>query len=481
MMSPASDSPARDELEAMRARVALLEAENQALAARAAAAAPADADDTTGSDASPSARPQRTQRWRAPVSALCIILAAILVPVSVIASWTRAELVDPEAFVQTFAPLADDPHVQDVIIDQSLIAIDGAIDIDGLTNQAFDGIAELGLPAQAGAAIDLLRVPAAAGIRSILDNAVTTVVTSDAFSTVWERTLRLTHGALLSTVSGDTDGVVVVSTRGEVGIQLGPIVSELRERLIAQGFGIASMVPPIEQTIVIAQSDALVTVNVVYGLAVAIGWWVPVLALVLFGLGIALARRRNVALIGTGVGLALGGGALVLGFAVAGNVLALSAAELGIPAVALLSVFQQLVGAMHATASVLVLLGVLLVIFAWAAGPSRSARRLQGVLGSLNASARGSLASHGLNTGAVGTWLWRQRVLVRVLLIVFGVLWLWGLQPLGAGDVFMVLIVGLVIWWLAELAQRRPDEVAAAATADAPVTETPVEVTVIVE
>jgi len=451
------DAAKRDELDAMRARVAMLEAENRKLAAERPAAA--------GDDDAP-ASPRRRQRWRAPVSAICIILAAILVPLSVVASWTRAELVDPEAFVQTFAPLADDPHVQGVIVDKSLVAIDGAIDIDGLTNQAFDGIAELGLPPRAGAAIDLLRVPAAAGIRSILDNAVTTVVASDAFSSVWERTLRLTHGALLSTVSGDTSGVVVVSDRGEVGIQLGPIISELRERLIAQGFGIASMVPPIEQTIVIAQSDALVTVNVVYSLAVAVGSWLPVLCLVLFALGIALARRRNVALVGSGIAVALGGGVLVLAFGIAGNVLALSAAELGIPSLALTAVFTQLVGAMHATASVLVLLGVLLAVFAWVAGPSRSARRIQGLLGSLNASARASLASHGLNTGAAGSWLWRQRVLVRVILVVLGVLWLWALQPLTGGDVFMVLAVGLVVWWLTELAQRRPAEVEAEADAE---------------
>ena len=33
------------------------------------------------------------------------------------------------------------------------------------------------------------------------------------------------------------------------------------------------------------------------------------------------------------------------------------------------------------------------------------------------------------------------------------------LRPLSTGDVFLVLLVGIAVWWLSELAQRRPGEV----------------------
>lgn len=445
-----------DDVNELRSKIAVLEAENARLSVTAAGS------DATAAEASTTRR--QPQRWRAPLSALCIVLAAVLVPVSVVASWTQAQLVDQDAFVQTFAPLADDPHVQGVIVDQSVAAIDAAINIDGLTNDAFDGVAALGLPPRAGAAIDLLRVPAAAGLRGILDNAVTGVVASDAFSSVWERSLRLTHGALLATVSGDSSGALVISERGEVGIQLGPIISELRERLIDQGFGLASVVPDINKTIVIAQSDALVTVNVVYGLAVAAGWWIPLVALALFALGIALARRKATALVGSGIGIALGSGSMLIGLSVGGSILALTAVELGVPAAALTAIFAQVTGGMHATATVLLLLGALLALFAWVAGPSRTGRRVQRVVGSVNASARTAFTDHGGNTGAFGTWLWKQRVLVRVVLIVLGVLWLLALRPLSGGDVFLVLFVGLIVWWLSELAQRRPVAVEAVET-----------------
>ena len=76
-------------------------------------------------------------------------------------------------------------------------------------------------------AIDLLRAPAASGVRGLIEDGVTEVVESDAFVAVWERALRASHSALLATVSGKTDGVVVVSPTGEVGVALGPIVSEI--------------------------------------------------------------------------------------------------------------------------------------------------------------------------------------------------------------------------------------------------------------
>lgn len=448
-----------DELAALRIKLASLEAENARLVA---GRVQGEAAELTASTAR-----RQSQRWRAPLSAFCITLAALLVPVSVIASWTGAQLVDQEAFVQTFAPLADDPDVQGMIVDKSVSAIDEAINIDGLMNDAFDGIAALGLPPRAHAAIDLLGVPASAGVRSILDNAVTTAVASSSFSSVWEQSLRTTHSALLATVSGDTSGALVISEQGEVGIRLAPIISELRDRLVEQGFGIAAVIPNISTTIVVAQSDALVTVNAVYGLAVTVSWWMPLVCVALFGLGLALARRRPIALIGSGISLALGSGAMLLGLAAGANVLALSAVELGVPRAAMVAIFAQLTDGMHATATVLFLLGVLLALFAWIAGPSRTGRRVQGVFGSVNGAARASLASHGFNSGGFGAWLSRQRVLVRVILVVLGVLWLLTLRPLSTGDVFLVLGVGLAVWWLTELAQRRPEPSPALPSPDA--------------
>ena len=81
------------------------------------------------------ARPPRSRGgwWRAFLSALCIVIATILVPVSIVGAWARVQLVDEDAFVATLAPLVDDPAVQAMIIDESMEAINAQVDFQQIT------------------------------------------------------------------------------------------------------------------------------------------------------------------------------------------------------------------------------------------------------------------------------------------------------------------------------------------------------------
>lgn len=465
MSTDATAAPAteQDDNAALRARIAELEAENAGL--RGDVSAPEE----------PAQRASRAGWWRAALSAVCIVLASLTVPVSIIGAWARVQLVDETQFVATFAPLASDPHVQGVVIDQVTSAIDDSVDLEGITNDLFDGLTALGLPPRAAAALDLLRQPAADGLQSIVDGAVTRLVESDAFAAVWQSALHASHRALAAAAAGGTsNGAIDISDTGEIGIQLAPIIEEVKARLVEQGLGFAAGIPVIERTIVVAQADALVTVSVVYNIAVTAGTWLPFVTLGLFVLGILVARRRNAALIGTGVGLALGAGVLAVGLSVGGAVLGLAAPNLGLPAVALQSVYAQVIGGMQHTSVIVLLLGIVIAVLAWVQGRSRAARAVRGAAASVNSGLRRALAGRGVDTGRFGGWLYAQRVLVRVVLAVLAVLWLLLLRPLSAGDVFLVLIVALLVWWLTELAQRRPEEHSAAVEAEPePASESP--------
>jgi len=162
------------EIDDLRAQLERLQSENDTLR------------DTTpippsGGDLTPA--PPR-QRWRAFVSALLIVIASILVPVSIVSGWARVQLVDEDAFVQTLAPLVDDPAVQQLIIDEAMDAITAQVDFTQLTSDVFDGIADLGLSDRATQALGLLEAPAASGLENLVTTTVTRVVESDAFSDV---------------------------------------------------------------------------------------------------------------------------------------------------------------------------------------------------------------------------------------------------------------------------------------------------------
>lgn len=431
------------ESEVLAARIRELEAENARLREVPPAAPP-------GSRA-------RGGWWRGLLSAIAIILASILVPVSIAGAWARVVLVDEEAFVSTLAPLVDDPAVQDLIIDQAMGAVNEKVDFAELTGNVFDGIDSLGLPPKASTALDLLRQPAADGLQNLVEQTLTKVVTSDAFSDVFATAVRGAHKALTTAATSDGGGVVVKTDEG-VGIALGPIVEQVRQRLVDQGVGVAYLIPAVDRTIIIGSGDGLTLIRTAYALAVTVGWWLPVITLILFALGIFAARRRSFAVVGAGIGAAVGAGALAAGLAFGGTAVTLAADQLDLSPSALDVIYTQLVDSMSHTAIIVTILAIFVAIAGWFAGTSRAARRTRGFVDSTNSSVRAAVAERGLDTGAFGLWLGRNRLLVRGIVVALAVVWLLLMRPLSFGDIVLVIVVALIVGWLLEIAQRRPEE-----------------------
>ena len=447
---------AETEIDELREQLARLEAENATLRVVTAPPAPVP----------PAAKRQREPGlWRAFVSALIIVIASLLVPISIVSAWARVQLVDEEAFVSTLAPLAQDPAVQGMIIDETMDAINAQVDFNELTSNVFDGIADLGLPPRAAQALDLLKAPAADGLENLVNTTVTRVIESDAFTEVWATTTRAAHRALTAAATSDGGGIVVMTDDG-VGIQLGAIVERVKQNLEDRGVGVAKMIPAIDKVVIIGTGDTLVTIRTTYAIASTLGFWLPIITLALFALGILIARRRSVAIIGTGVGFLIGGGALALGFAAGYPIMGQVAVQLDLSAAGLDVIYSQLIGSMHQTAAIIALLGVFIGVLGWLMGRSSAAARSRGFIRGVNSSARRSFAARGLNTGAFGIALARYRVLIRVVIAVLAVLWLFALRPLSTADVFLVIIVAFVVAWLLELLQKRPDELVAPSTED---------------
>jgi len=74
-------------------RVRDLEAENARLAAE---------SNVAGAGTAAGRAPRRSGWWRALLSAVCIVLAAVVLPLSIVAAWARAELVDESPRVSQF-------------------------------------------------------------------------------------------------------------------------------------------------------------------------------------------------------------------------------------------------------------------------------------------------------------------------------------------------------------------------------------------
>ena len=358
--------------------VAELRAENARLRAAAEASAAASAAAGSGGAAAGGApRRGRTGRGRAGASAALIVVGLLLAPVALVANWGQTQLVDTEAFVQTFAPLARDEAVQAFVVSEVMTVVSDSVDFEQTTAQVFDAVGELGLPPAATGALQALKAPAALGLQSLATSVVTDVVQSPAFADVWEQALRISHRQLVAALSGDPTAALAISSSGELAVQLGPIVDAVKAAMIDQGLTIAAAIPEVDVSVVVAQSDSFGQLVLAYGLAVGLGLWLPWICLVLLVGGVLLARRRPVAVLRTGV--ALGLVMLVVGAGLRiGSLLTVAAiAPRYLPIDAAGVIYDTVTARVGETVVAFAVLGFTVALIAWVLGPLRPAPALR--------------------------------------------------------------------------------------------------------
>ncbi|KQO94442.1 hypothetical protein ASF30_20875 [Leifsonia sp. Leaf264] len=414
-------------------------------------------------------RRPHSSRWWAVLSAFLIVIGLILAPTAVVAGWAKNQLSSTETFVATFAPLADDPAVQELVTDQVVVAINDQVDVDGLTNSLFDGVQELGLGPKASAALDLLRAPAVAGIQSLIQDSVSKFVESDAFSAIWEQALTVTHNQLLATLNGDENAAIGIDDKGQIGVQLAPIIDEVKKVLVNQGIGFASQIPTIDKTIVIAQSDQAVLAQSLYGVAVAIGIWLPWVALAFLVAGVLVARRRIVAILGASIGLAIAMVVLASGLGVGRILVIANLAPSIMSAAAAGAIYDQVLVFIHATITSVAVLAVTVAIVSWLSSSYGPAVKLRSLFLGWVSWLRSSAEERGVTTGRFGEWLYRQRVLVRIAVGVIAAALILFVRPLSPAFIIWTAVIAIIVLGISELLQRPVVTVPEDADEDTPI------------
>jgi len=429
----------------LAARIARLEAENASLRARMVSSA---AHRPTGG------------RLRSAGVAILLIIGALLVPLGVVAAWARPLLTDTDTFVATLGPLADDPQIQAYVTDLTTDAIVRQLDVDGVVDEAVNGLADL-VPGRPGvaAALRALRLPAVEGFRSLVRGATAQVVSADSFSQVWGQSLRLSHRTLVAALRGDPQAMVAI-TRDGVGIRLAPLGVAAKDALVQRGFPLASSIPTPDTTIVIAPGADLRTLQVVYRGLVLAGGWLPAASVVLLLGGVALARRRARALLAAGV-CGAAGGLLVLVALPIGRLLLLARAPAGaVPPEVVRILYATATTGLAGVATATAVLGATVAVAAWLAEPSRMSARLVRGVGRTAGVLRGWAEGHGLSTGRYGVWLARRLAVLRWLVVIAAIaVVLLVPGPLTAATVLWAAGIALLVIGVLTLLARPEDQV----------------------
>jgi len=322
----------RDELEA---RWAALQAENKRLRAQL----------DGGAEVVPA-----NSGVRSTISLILVVLAVVVVVAGVLAAFVQTTIANEDRFVDTFAPLSQNEAVAVVLSERLADEI--------VTNGGVAEWVEGALPPD----LTFLAVPVTEGIYTLTADTAETIIRSDAFLGIWQAALRVSH----------VSASAVLSTGGKVSIDLNEAAGEVVSALEDRGVTVLSDLEIELPEIVVFESEQLASVAAPLEVIDTLGWFVPLIALILItgAIWVSLNRRRTIAVIGFGTALGLLLTLVIVRLIRAGTAAAIDDESLRAAAEAVwdttLRFYRQSMWA-------LILLALIVGFAAWIAGPAERA------------------------------------------------------------------------------------------------------------
>jgi hypothetical protein len=200
------------------------------------------------------------------LAGLAGLLAAVLLPASVLSVWVDGVVTDTDRYVETVTPLADDDVVK-------------AAAVKELEREALQLVAATGTGLSTGAAT-----------QQLVHLAVERVVESPTFRTAWVQANRTAHEQLIAVL--EDRSTMVLDDRGRVTIELGTVLTAIAQDLAARGLIDPDRVPDIRASFAVMDADQLAKARRAYDALDALGFWLPVAWALMILLTLLLARRR---------------------------------------------------------------------------------------------------------------------------------------------------------------------------------------------
>ena len=202
---------------------------------------------------------------RSVLSAVCGLLAIVLLPVSLVGFWAAVLLTRTDVFVEELRPVVAKPQVQEALTDGLVQGVLGAVDLQPAIEKAL----EVPLRAQAAA-----------------------LVASPQVADAWTTGIRAVHTQFINVMQGRAD--TRLDDQGRVSVAVTIPVPALTSTLEQAGVPNAGSLAPVV-TIPLVKAADLQNAQQAYRIAGAWGPWAPLVVAVLALLSIALARRWRTA------------------------------------------------------------------------------------------------------------------------------------------------------------------------------------------
>ncbi|MGY5009545.1 hypothetical protein ACWCY6_15880 [Streptomyces sp. 900105755] len=361
------------------------------------------------------ARPPR-HHVRSLLAVVLVVVGCLLAPLAVVASWAADQVGDTGRYVSTVAPLASNADVQDAVANRATDALMSHLDLPALLADVAPADRPRLQQALGGRLGDALE----GAVRSFVHDKAREVAASGAFRTVWTDANRKIHSSLDKALTGSGGGAVRL-TNDSVTLDIGPLVDQVKQRLVEAGLTPAEHIPAVHTDFTLVRSDQVGKVKTYVRLLQLAGNWLPVLAVLLVAAGVLLAVRRRRALVAGCLAVAVTTGLLGIGLRVF-RVFYLDRLPAGVSPGAAAAVYDALTHFLRTGVRMVVALAVVVALAAWLSGPGRYAGLLRGLWTSGIDAVRATADRAGLRTGPVGPFVHRYHALITWVLVAVAVL-----------------------------------------------------------
>jgi hypothetical protein len=230
--------------------------------------------------------------WRRILAGALAVLAVFVVIAAVEVVWLKTTLQDEDRFVATLQPLPQDEAVATALSTRVASDIVKAAEVNAFVSEV--------LPDE----LSFLAVPLTNTIEDLIARLANEVITSDAVTSAWTATLRVTHKGVSAVLSGNDRALETGD--GKVVINLDEVGAVVLDRVAAVGLDLPDFDVSLGEIVLYENEDLAAAQAVAKGIN-TIGWLLPVLALLLIAGTIWAApnRRRMIRILSFGTALAL--------------------------------------------------------------------------------------------------------------------------------------------------------------------------------
>jgi hypothetical protein len=304
--------------------------------------------------------PRRISAW------VLVVLASILIPVSVISVWAIRTVANTDQYVETMAPLARNPVIVDGLATRATDALFSTHVVQNKVTQA--------LPAKAKPLV----APIVQEVHSYVYGLALKVFSSPKFGKLWDLLNRHSHDAVINVLTGkQTPLQKKLAKGGEIALNLTPALNNLIDQANAHGVTLFNPIKAISTgkglSFTVVSKQQVSKFSGLFNLIVKLKWAIPVIALVLAILSVALAMERRKTLLRLAVGVALMSMLILGGLATGRGIFIGQAASGGFKTEGAAAVWDTVLRFLKTDLRWTLLISVLVALGAWLAGPARYA------------------------------------------------------------------------------------------------------------